>query len=99
MSVSKVEINGKSYPKPSLDRLKRKEVKKLKPALERLKNEDLDALWELVGLLVPTLSAAALDALDMGQCKEVLTEAGVAKFEDDKVTEPESESGISVGES
>lgn len=97
-----ITIREKTYPEPSMDRMKRKTVKKLKPALERMKNEDLDALWELVGLLVPGLNGATLDDLDMGECKGILQDAGIAKFErpeDDAEGDGDAEDGITPGES
>ncbi|MGP5219501.1 hypothetical protein [Arthrobacter rhombi] len=97
-----ITIREKTYPEPSMDRMKRKTVKKLKPALERMKNEDLDALWELVGLLVPGLNGATLDDLDMGECKGILQDAGIAKFErpeDDAEGDDDAEDGITPGES
>ncbi|WP_346921693.1 hypothetical protein [Glutamicibacter creatinolyticus] len=100
MSLETITVNGHEYPKPSIDRMKRKQVKKLKPSLERLKNEDMDAVWEIVGLLIPSLSAAKLDDLELGECKEILTNAGIAKFDDDKAkTDQETPEGITPGES
>ena len=85
MTIQKtIEIKGKSYPEPSLDRMKRKAVKKLQPNLDRLKNEDLDALWDLVALLVPTLPGAVLDDLELGECKGILAESGVVQVDEEK---------------
>lgn len=94
MAEKKITIRGKEYPEPHIDRMKRKAVKKLKPLLAKMQGEDLDALWDLVGVMVPGIPAADLDDLDMGECKDILTTAGVAKFSDD-APDPE----ISAGES
>ena len=80
MSLETITIKNREYPKPSIDRMKRKQVKKLKPVLERVQGEDLDAIWDLVGLMVPGLPVSVLDDLDMGQCKDLLESSGVAKF-------------------
>lgn len=94
MTEKSIELRGKKYPAPSMNRMKRKAVKKLKPLLERLKNEDLEALWEIVGAMMPTLTVAVLDDLDLGECKSILTDAGVAKFDSET---PDAE--ITAGES
>lgn len=69
-----------NYPAPHIDRMKRKAIKKLKPLLAELQGEDMDSLWELVGALIPGRPAKDLDDLDLGECKELLSGAGVAKF-------------------
>lgn len=94
MAEKTIEIRGNTYPAPAMDRMKRKSVKKLRPLLTRLQEEDLDALWDLVGAMVPDLPVKDLDDLDMGECKSILTIAGVAKF-DTESPDPD----ISVGES
>lgn len=100
MSLPTITIRSTEYPKPSLNRLKRKQVKKLKPVLSRVQNEDLDAIWDTVGLLVSDLPATVLDDLDLGECKDIIEAAGVAKFSDDRETEPSSDDDeITVGES
>lgn len=83
MAEKTITIRGKEYPKPHLDRMKRKQAKALRPLLERLQNEDLDALWDVTGSLVPTLPKKDLDDLEMGECKSILSVAGVAKFDTD----------------
>ena len=93
MTLPTIEIRGTKYPEPAMDRMKRKAVKKLKPLLTRLQDEDLDALWDLVGAMVPDLPAKDLDDLDMGECKDILTVAGVAKFN------TEADPDITAGES
>ncbi len=89
-----VTVRGKKYPKPHIDKLNRKQVKKLKPLLSRLQGEDLDALWGVIGLLIPELSTSDLDNLTLGECKQVLTEAGVANFDDAEAGDSE----ITMGE-
>lgn len=98
-----ITIREKTYPEPSMDRMKRKTVKKLKPALERMKDEDLDALWDLVGMLVPALTPATLDDLEMGECKAILEDSGIARFskagDAEDEDEGDAEAGITPGES
>lgn len=103
MSLENITIKNREYPKPSIDRMKRKQVKKLKPVLERVQAEDLDAIWDLVGLMVPGLPVSVLDDLDMGECKELLESSGVAKFNSGKPAEGEAAAvdgeAITAGES
>ena len=93
MALSQITIKGKKYPKPSIDSMNREQVRKLKPALAKMQGEDMDALWDVVGQLVPKLPKATLDALTIGECKDILTKAGVAKFD-----QP-ADGEITVGES
>ncbi|MGO1319931.1 MAG: hypothetical protein ACTII7_07795 [Galactobacter sp.] len=100
MSLPTITIRGKKYPQPSLDRLKRKQVKKIKPVLTRVQNEDLDAIWDTVGLLISDLPSTVLDDLELGECKTIIEAAGIAKFSNDE--EPASgadDDEITVGES
>lgn len=104
MTIQKtITIKNREYPEPSIDRMKRKQVKKLKPAMERMKNEDMDAIWEMVGLLVPDLPPAVLDDLELGECKQILEDSGIAKFSNDKPAEGEDAAAegdaITAGES
>lgn len=103
MALPTVNINGNTYPAPSIDRLKRKQIKNLNPALERMRNEDLDAIWEIVGLMVPTLPEADLDELDLGDCKKILSDSGIAQFNDsapaDGAEQGDAEAPITLGES
>lgn len=96
-------IRDKQYPEPSMDRMKRKAVKKLNPILERVKGEDLEGVWELVGLLVPGLPVSTLDDLDLGECKQILEDSGIMKFSGKDATdadgEDDAEDGITPGES
>ncbi|MGO3147083.1 MAG: hypothetical protein ACTIJ6_05320 [Leucobacter sp.] len=94
MAEKTIELRGNTYPAPHIDRMKRKAIKKLKPLLAELQGEDMEALWDLVGALVPGLPAKDLDDLDLGECKALLSDAGVAKFSNDA---PEQE--ITAGES
>jgi|GEM_PF-3839444 len=90
-----ITINGKEYPAPHIDRMKRKQAKKLKPLLGKLQGEDLEALWDVVALMIPSLTPSALDDLDLGECKAIISRAGVAKFDD---VQPDGDE-ITVGES
>ncbi|MGP9782527.1 hypothetical protein ACT3UQ_08715 [Glutamicibacter sp. AOP12-B1-11] len=103
MSLPTIEIKGKKYPEPSINRMKRKQIKKLNPVLKRVQGEDLDAIWDMVSLLVPGLTATVLDDLELGECKDILAKSGVVTFEDDKPADGESEpadsDAITVGES
>lgn len=94
MAEKTIEIRGKKYPAPHIDRMKRKAIKKLKPLLADLQGEDMDALWALVGALIPGLPVKDLDDLDLGECKELLTAAGVANFSSET-----AQPGITAGES
>lgn len=93
MALKTISILDKSYPEPSMDRMKRKQIKKLKPALERLQNEDLDALWDVVALVVPTLPEEALEEIDLGECKKILSDAKIANFDDGNA---EAEAAVEV---
>lgn len=103
MTIQKtIEIKGKTYPEPSIDRMKRKAIKKLQPNIDRLKNEELDALWDLVGLLVPGLSVAVLDDMELGECKKLLNDSGIVKLEDADTGKDDADAegeGITPGES
>lgn len=94
MALSQITIRGKEYPKPSIDSMNREQVRKLKPDLAKLQGEDMEAIWDVIGHLIPKLSKETLDSLTIGECKRLLENAGVAKF-----TEGAPESDISVGES
>lgn len=89
-----ISIRGKKYPKPHIDNLNRKQVGKLRPLLTKLQKEDLDAVWGVIGVLVPNLPASTLDELQLGECKTILTEAGVANFDNSET----KDSDISMGE-
>lgn len=91
-----ITIRGEKYPRPHIDRMKRKQAKKLKPVLAKVQAEDLDALWEVVGILLPGLPAKVLDDLDVGECKQIMTTSGVAQF---NAPADEDEADITVGES
>lgn len=102
MSLPTITIANKQYPEPSIDRMKRKQIKKLKPVMARVEAEDLDAIWDLVALMVPDLPAATLDDLDLGDCKKILTDSGVVKFNDGATDAEDTEgegTGITAGES
>lgn len=99
LSLPTIEIKGKEYPEPSLDRMKRKQIKKLTPVLKRVQGEDLDAIWDMVALLVPSLSATVLDDLDLGECKDILSKSGVVNFTEDKPEPDADPDAITVGES
>ena len=90
-----ITINGKEYPAPHIDRMKRKQAKALKPLLGKIQGEDLDALWDVVALMMPSMTKPAVDDLDLGECKRILSAAGVAKFDDAAPVDGE----ITVGES
>lgn len=99
MSLPTISIKGKEYPEPSINRMKRKQIKKLNPVLKRVQNEDLDAIWDMVSLLVPTLTASVLDDLELGECKEILEQSGVVQFSKEAPEEPVDSDAITVGES
>lgn len=88
-----MQIKGKKYPKPDINRFKRSQVKALKPAMAKLHAEDFEALWDIIHILFPDLPDDVLDDLDVSECKSIVERAGVAKFTDDDSGE------ITVGES
>lgn len=96
MALPTITIRNKKYPKPSIDRLKRSQARKLTGIMKTMDGleggfeslDNLDALWELVGIMVPDLPEDVLDDLEMGECQTILDEAGLL-----------GDDGISVGES
>lgn len=85
MSLKTITIRGAEYPEPSIDRLKRKQAKNLANVMKEVGAleggiEDvsaLDVLWDLVGIVIPTLPEDVLDDLDLGECQEILSDAGL----------------------
>ena len=94
MTLPTITIRGIQYPEPSIDRMKRKQVKAMRPLVARMQDEDLDSLWDIVALVIPALPADTVDDLELGECKAILEKSGLAKFSN----EPQSEE-ITAGES
>lgn len=94
MTLPTITIRKKKYPAPSVDRLKRKAVKELQPKLKLMQDGEFEVLWDILGLLMPAMEVEVLDDLDLGEVKQVLEDAGIAKF-----TEDADDAEISVGES
>ena len=101
MPLPKIKIREKEYPRPSVNLMKRKQVQQLKPALQRMQEEeDMEALWDVLGLMVPDLPKRVLDDLTVGECKRVIQDAGLAVFTgEDAVDEDGHDVEITVGES
>lgn len=97
MALEKIKIRGVEYRKPSIGGLKRKQARRfgevigsvsgLEGGLDNL--EAMDALWELVEVLLPDLPADTLDDLEFDECQKVLHDAG---FYDDDAE------GVTAGE-
>ena len=93
MTLPMIDIRGKEYPSPSVDRLKRAAVKKLNPLLTLMQDGEFEVLWDILGMLTPTMEKKVLDDLDLGEVKQILQDAGIANF-----TGADAE-GITAGES
>ena len=89
-----IKIAGKTYPKPRVERFKRKDARALTALMKRVQDDemDLDALWDMVDVAVPTLPEDVLDDLTVEECQQVMIDAGIFA-ETDKVSED-----VSVGE-
>lgn len=107
-ALNKITIRGKKYNKPALERMKRKQVKKLPGLLKVIENaqntksetaaiESIEVLWDFVGIVLPELPEKVLDDLDVSECQAILQESGFLPDED--AVEPEDEEEITLGES
>lgn len=100
MSDKTITIRGKKYPEPSIDRMKRKQAKQFQEVSKVIEKDPsgagMDMLWEMVGILMPSLPEDVLDDLDLGECKHVLEVAGAMQFEKDAEPEPTEALGESV---
>lgn len=99
MTAKTITIRGKKHPEPNIDRMKRKQAKRFQEIAKSIEKDPsgagMDLLWEMVGVLIPTLPEDDLDDLDMGECKKILSDAGAMQFEDDSEPVPT----VAVGES
>ncbi|MHC6175471.1 hypothetical protein [Glutamicibacter sp. X7] len=101
-NISTVNIGGKEHPKIHMDHLKRGQIQGLKPLLEKLnESQDLEVAWDIIPVLFPGVSQEEADDLTIGECKKILSDAGIASF-DDPNAKPESapqNAEITLGES
>lgn len=88
-----IEIKGKKYAKPDVNRIKRGQAKQMKKIGARAES-DLSALWDLLEVLVPGIPTEVVDDLEVGEVKQILTDAGV--IQDTESNDPET---VTMGES
>lgn len=91
--TEQIEIKGKKYTKPDVNRIKRGQAKQMKKIGARAES-DLSALWDLLEVLVPGIPTEVVDDLEVGEVKQILTDAGV--IQDTENTDPEA---VTMGES
>lgn len=100
--ISTVTIAGKEYPKMHMDHMKRAQIKSLKPLLAKLNDEqDLELAWDIIPVVFHGVSQEDADELTIGECKAILSDAGIATFEDPAKNKAVAvaDEGITVGES
>lgn len=93
-----IEVRGIKYPVLDPNRMKRKTAKKLKAVMAQAEwnPEDpgmMEAPWEILEILAPTIPENILDDLDLGEASNALVSSGIL------AENPAKGGEITVGES
>jgi len=89
--VPKIKIGRKSYPIRPFNKMNRREARFLREVSERASNEDLEALWDMLGAVAPTAPQDEIDELTAEQVEE--------KLRDAKIITGRLADGVTLGES
>lgn len=100
MPSKKIEIRGKKYELLPVEQMKRKQVRKLAATVKALTTDQedpeiMDKGYDLLSVVVPSLSDKVLDDLTLGEVMGILEGAGILGT---LAVDGDSEA-ISVGES
>lgn len=96
-----IEIRGKKYLKPAMERMKRKQIKEFQAMANQYldpADTDWDVLWDMIEVLVPKLPKSVLDDLEMGECQRILVDSGIISMKDDGTPETGSDDDADVSE-
>lgn len=88
--MEKIKIGRKSYPVKKPNDMNRREVREFQDAFKRAQANELDAVWDLLAAVAPTIPDEVLDELTASQIEQALRESGVIEGEEDEPSVGES---------